>query len=164
MTADVPVPHSFTRAGDGTAADNSGMASFAKLTAARGFVSVVAPQGVECWTGVVDVAEGIAVSIVVETPATTAELDVTFIATVLNALPMYLSRAAAAVSEALGNMQGYNSPADWGPEVTFFAGREWTVRFADIPEPGLEELGVMVFFNGYGVTAVSDLSAAEEVV
>lgn len=47
-------------------------------------------------------------------------------------------------------------------EVSFFAGREWSIRFADVPVRGLEELGVLIFLDGDRITSFSDLVEAEE--
>jgi hypothetical protein len=135
--------------------------SFEQFCAARGLVSVAAPQGVECWSGAVGDVEGMSVSVVVEAAAVTAEIDVAFINGVLGTLPLHVGRAAAAVLDALGGVQGGENPAIWGPEATFFAGQEWAIRFANISRPDLKELGAMVFFDRYEVSAISDLSDAE---
>ncbi|WP_437765262.1 hypothetical protein WMF27_30890 [Sorangium sp. So ce281] len=47
----------------------------------------------------------------------------------------------------------------WGPELTFFSGKEWTVRFA--LAPGASELGTLVTFDGVHVTGADDLADAE---
>lgn len=138
------------------------MTSFAEFAVGHGLVRVPAPEGVECWTGTVGVDGRTIVSLVAQPPASTADFDLTFVDGVLNELPPRLSSAAEAVIVALGDVQGADTPAEWAPEVTFFPGQEWTVRFADVPREDLQELGVLVFLHGRSVTSVSDLSDVEE--
>lgn len=109
------------------------------------------PDGVSCWSA--DEA-GFAVNVVVEEPATTDDLDLAFIASVVADREELLAVAAGAAADFLDSpREGFRAP-----ELTFYPGREWLVRFAECAAPGLTELGVAVLFDDRAVVEVDDLA------
>jgi hypothetical protein len=113
------------------------------------------PYGVLCWN---TTAAGTAVSVLVEEPATTADLDLAFIGSVLDDRERLLATAREAVDDHLRERPGYGPDAVADPEFTFHPGRDWLVRFAECRVPGLTELGVVVVFNDKDVVGVDDLA------
>lgn len=111
-----------------------------------------APDGVSCWTTTI---HGTTVAVLVEEPSTVEELDPAFIEAVLADREHLLAIARAAVAEAYGPAVA-KSAAE--PEFTFHTGQDWVVRFAECAEPGYDELGVLVVFEGHEVTEVDDLA------
>ncbi|WP_437721036.1 hypothetical protein [Sorangium sp. So ce861] len=114
---------------------------------------VDAPAGSRCYTGRLRRLPGVAVSLVED--GASASFDVDFIDAVCADLEPHLSAAAIAVRNA-GDADDW---VGWGPELTFFGGREWTVRFALAPDAS--ELGMLVTFDGVHVTGVDDLADAD---
>ncbi|MFI9011121.1 hypothetical protein ACIGNX_28190 [Actinosynnema sp. NPDC053489] len=116
------------------------------------------PEGVACWNST---AAGPSVSVLVEEPATTADLDLPFIASVVRDRERLLAAAREAVADFLRDRPGYGPDAVSDPEFTFHPGRDWLVRFAECTVPGLTELGVVVVFHDGDVVAVDDLADVE---
>ncbi|PSL51754.1 hypothetical protein B0I31_11867 [Saccharothrix carnea] len=113
------------------------------------------PEGVACWNAT---AAGASVSVLVEEPATTDDLDLPFIGSVLRDRDRLLATAHQAVAGHLRDRPGYGPDAVSGPEFTFHPGRDWLVRFAECRVPGFTELGVVVVFHGADVVGVDDLA------
>jgi hypothetical protein len=113
------------------------------------------PEGVACWN---TTAAGTSVSVLVEEPATTADLDLPFIGSVLGDRQRLLATAHEAVADHLRDHPGYEPDAVAEPEFTFHPGRDWLVRFAECRVPGFTELGLVVVFNGGDVVGVDDLA------
>ncbi len=144
------------------------MTSLPRLAAVPDLAPVETVEGVLCWSGELAADDRVVVSLVVEEPATADQLDLAFAAAVLDDLPELLVLAASAAAQVLDTeLPDSDAPDDdplaWDPEVTFFPGSEWAVRFADLPLPGAGELGVMVFFDGRAVQSVDDLRDVEQV-
>ncbi|WP_447007779.1 hypothetical protein ACRAKI_15480 [Saccharothrix isguenensis] len=116
------------------------------------------PEGVACWNAT---AAGTSVSVLVEEPASTDDLDLAFIGSVLDERERLLKTAREAVDEHLRDRPGYGPDAVAEPEFTFHPGRDWLVRFAECSVPGLGELGVVVVFNGADVVGVDELTDVE---
>ncbi|KYF49650.1 hypothetical protein BE08_15250 [Sorangium cellulosum] len=114
---------------------------------------VDAPAGSRCYTGRLRRLPDIAVSLVEE--GAQGSFDVDFIDAACTDVEPHL-RAAAAFVGGAGRAADW---VGWGPELTFFSGREWTVRFA--VAPGAGELGALVTFDGVHVTGVDDLADAD---
>ncbi|WP_367128580.1 hypothetical protein [Saccharothrix sp. HUAS TT1] len=114
-----------------------------------------APEGVACWNAT---AAGTSVSVLVEEPATTADLDLAFIGSVLADRDRLLATAHEAVADHLRDHPGYGPDAVAEPEFTFHPGRDWLVRFAECRVPGFTELGLVVVFNDVDVVGVDDLA------
>jgi len=115
-----------------------------------------APEGVTAWLGW---AGELPVTIVVEEPATEDEIDAEFIAGVLADANEWIVRAGDAVEEFYQGEAG--TPTGWSPEATFWAGQEWSIRFAECPLPEVGDLGVAVLFSGETLDSVEDLSAED---
>lgn len=113
------------------------------------------PDGVACWNATV---ADTAVSVLVEEPATTADLDLAFIGSVLHDRERLLAVAHEAAADHLREHPGYGPDAVADPEFTFHPGRDWLVRFAEVRVPGFTELGVVVVFHGEDVVGVDDLA------
>lgn len=113
------------------------------------------PDGVACWNAT---DAGMSVSVLVEQPATTADLDLPFIGSVLHDRERLLAVAHGAVADHLRGHPGYGPDAVADPEFTFHPGRDWLVRFADVRVPGFTELGLVVVFHGADVVGVDDLA------
>ncbi|MFJ6673936.1 hypothetical protein ACIQMJ_22740 [Actinosynnema sp. NPDC091369] len=113
------------------------------------------PDGVACWNATV---ADTAVSVLVEQPAGTADLDLAFIGSVLADRERLLVVAHEAAADHLRGHPGYGPDAVADPEFTFHPGRDWLVRFAEVRVPGFTELGVVVVFHGEDVVGVDDLA------
>lgn len=113
------------------------------------------PDGVACWNATV---ADTAVSVLVEHPATTADLDLAFIGSVLHDRARLLAVAHEAAADHLREHPGYGPDAVAEPEFTFHPGRDWLVRFAEVRVPGFTELGVVVVFHDEDVVGVDDLA------
>ncbi|ONI84713.1 hypothetical protein ALI22I_29820 [Saccharothrix sp. ALI-22-I] len=113
------------------------------------------PDGVACWN---TTAAGTSVSVLVEDPATTDDLDLPFIGSVLEDRERLLITAQLAVADHLREHPDYEAGAVADPEFTFHPGRDWLVRFAECRVPGFTELGIVVVFNGADVVGVDDLA------
>jgi hypothetical protein len=116
------------------------------------------PEGVACWNAT---AAGTSVSVLVEEPATTGDLDLPFIGSVLRDRDRLLETAREAVAEHLRERPGFGPDVVSDPEFTFHPGRDWLVRFAECRMPGLDELGIVVVFNGADVVGVDDMADVE---
>ncbi|MGK3992747.1 hypothetical protein [Sorangium sp. So ce1024] len=114
---------------------------------------VDAPAGIRCYTGRLRRLPDITVSLVED--GARGSFDVDFIEAVCADVEPHLRAAAALV----GGAGGAADWVGWGPELTFFSGREWTVRFA--LAPGAGELGTLVTFDGEHVTGADDLADAD---
>ncbi|WP_437851615.1 hypothetical protein [Sorangium sp. So ce363] len=111
------------------------------------------PAGSRCYTGRLRRLPDIAVSLIED--GAWGSFDVDFIDAVCADVEPHLRAAAVSVGDAGGAADWVG----WGPELTFFSGREWTVRFA--LAPGAGELGTLVTFDGVHVTGADDLADAE---
>ena len=128
------------------------------------FVPVAAPPGVWCWSA--EAAGLPPVSVVVQEPATVAEFDADSAAARLAEVSTLVTRADDAVRRAViadPARFGLDAESDPGcdePEIVFFTGSEWLMRFAVTALPACVELGVAVHFDGVEVVEVDDLTEA----
>lgn len=137
--------------------------------------SAPAPPGVRCWSASLpgEPPYGrIVLSLLLEEPDSTDDVDTAFIAEVVARLPEHLATADAATRRAVAT-----DPARFGlpeaagaaagprlaaPELSFGPGREWAVRFTETDLPACRELGVAVFFDEAGTAQVDELCDAEQ--
>lgn len=87
--------------------------------------------------------------------AALAPLDADWLAARLLAAPEHLAVAAEVVSEPGDDLDW----ASWGPELAFFGGEDWSIRFAAAPMGG--ELGVLVTLTGTEITGAQTLDEDE---
>lgn len=88
--------------------------------------------------------------------AESAPLDADWLAARLRAAPEHLAAAAEVISQPGDDLAW----AEWGPELAFFGGEDWSIRFAEAPMGG--ELGVLVTMTGVEITGAQTLDEDDE--
>lgn len=119
----------------------------------------------------------ITMTVVVESPDTADDLDLAFIGSIAADVDTRLAQAALAVQSQLTTSGIFGlldtqrhellaGPPDElplaHPELTFWVGDSWMIRFASVEFPACGELGIGVDFTGEIVTGVENLDDAEE--
>lgn len=111
-----------------------------------------APEGIRSVTG--HLASSPATAVTLLETEEGPEFDADFIVGVL-------TDPSASIGEAAENL-GPGLAARWEslePELTFFGGEDWCVRFAEWPKGS--ELGTLVTLEGLAVTSIDDLADAD---
>lgn len=146
------------------------MNPFEAMTDLGRWVPIEAPGDLGCWQldrGDPDTEPP--VYLVVPPGESLADIDAPATAAVLAELPGRLADARRAVAAAVAaDPVGFgaerpdtDAEADL-PELVFYPGRQWMIRFAVTALPGCGELGVAVEFTGDEVTAVVNLAGSQE--